>query len=169
MRCFRFSYTNSIQRHTPMASSQTIRTGIQVVLAIVILVLTYVLYESITEPYEAIQRQEQMTEMTRQRMGDIRTALIQFERQNESFPDSLDVLVDFLRQDSALMANQDSVFGHSINLDSLLFSPRTGKPFQYAVNDTGRVETYLLQDPDSDDQIGTLSGDVTQTNAATWE
>jgi hypothetical protein len=31
------------------------------------------------------------------------------------------------------------------------------------------VETYLLQDPDSDDQIGTLSGDVTQTNAATWE
>jgi hypothetical protein len=102
-------------------------------------------------------------------MGDIRTALIRFERQNDSFPDSLDVLVDFIRQDSALMANQDSVFGRSIDLDSLLFSPRTGKPFQYAVNDTGRVETYLLQDPDSDDQIGTLSGDVTQTNAATWE
>jgi type II secretory pathway pseudopilin PulG len=152
-----------------MASSQSIRTGIQVVLAIVILVLAYVLYESITDPYEQIQRRQELTEMTRQRMSDIRTALIRFEQQNDSFPDSLDVLVDYLRQDSALMANQDSVFGHSVNLDSLLYSPRTGKLFQYAVNDTGRVETYLLQDPDSDDQIGTLSGDVTQTNAATWE
>ena len=152
-----------------MASSQSIRTGIQVVLAIVILVLTYVLYESITEPYEQIQRRQELTEMTRQRMSDIRTGLIQFEQRNDSFPDSLDVLVNFLRQDSVIMANPDSVFGHSINLDSLLYSPRTGTPFQYAVNDTGRVETYLLQDPDSDDQIGTLSGDVTQTNAATWE
>ncbi len=152
-----------------MASSQSIRTGIQVVLVLVILVLTYVLYESITGPYDAIQRQEELTEMTRQRMSDIRTGLIQFEQRNDSFPDSLDVLVNFLRQDSALMANQDSVFGHSINIDSLLYSPRTGKPFQYAVNDTGRVDTYLLQDPDSEDQIGTMSGDVTQTNAATWE
>jgi len=152
-----------------MASSQSIRTGIQVVLVLVILVLTYVLYESITEPYDVIQRQEELTEMTRQRMSDIRTGLIQFEQRNDSFPDSLDVLVNFLRQDSALMASQDSVFGHSINLDSLVFSPRTGKPFQYAVNDTGRVDTYLLQDPDSEDQIGTMSGDVTQTNAATWE
>ena len=152
-----------------MASSQSIRTGIQVVLVLVILVLTYVLYESITGPYDVIQRQEELTEMTRQRMSDIRTGLIQFEQRNDSFPDSLDVLVNFLRQDSALMANQDSVFGHSVNIDSMLFSPRTGKPFQYAVNDTGRVDTYLLQDPDSEDQIGTMSGDVTQTNAATWE
>jgi len=44
------------------------------------------------------------------------------------------------------------VFGRSISLDSLLFSPRTGNRFQYAVSDTGRVETYLLEDPDTDDQ-----------------
>jgi hypothetical protein len=31
------------------------------------------------------------------------------------------------------------------------------------------VETYLLQDPASDDQIGTLTGDPTQQNAASWE
>ena len=152
-----------------MASSQSIRTGIQVVLAIVIIVLSYVLYESITEPYERIERQQRLTELTRQRMSHIRTGLIQFSQSRDSFPDSLNTLVSFLRQDSSIMANQDSIFGASINLDSLLYSPRTGKQFQYTVNDTGRVETYLLQDPDSDDQIGTLSGDVTQTNAASWE
>lgn len=152
-----------------MASSQSIRTGIQVVLAIVIIVLSYVLYESITEPYERIERQQRLTELTRQRMSHIRTGLIQFSQRRDSFPDSLNVLVSFIRDDSVLMANQDSIFGEPINLDSLLYSPRTGKRFQYTVNDTGRVETYLLQDPDSDDQIGTLSGDVTQTNAASWE
>ena len=152
-----------------MASSQSIRTGIQVVLAIVIIVLSYVLYESITEPYERIERQQRLTELTRQRMSHIRTGLIQFSQARDSFPDSLNTLVSFIRQDSSLMASQDSIFGASINLDSLLFSPRTGKRFQYTINDTGRVETYLLQDPDSDDQIGTLSGDVTQTNAASWE
>lgn len=152
-----------------MASRQSIRTGIQVVLAVIIVVLAYVLYESITEPYEQIQRQQMLTEQTRDRMADIRTALIRYEQQNENFPDSLQALVSFIRQDSSLRANQDSIFGEQLNLDSLLYSPRTGKMFEYAVNDTGRVETYLLQDPDSDDQIGTLSGDVTQTNAASWE
>lgn len=152
-----------------MASSQSIRTGIQVVLAIVIVVLTYVLYQSITEPYARIERQQELTEMTRERMSHIRTGLIQFNQANDSFPDSLDVLVGWLREDSVIMANQDSIFGEPINLDSLLYSPRTGTRFQYTVNDTGRVETYLLQDPDSDDRIGTLSGDVTQTNAANWE
>ncbi len=152
-----------------MASSQSIRTGIQVVLAIVIIVLSYVLYESITEPYQRIERQQELTELTRQRMSHIRTGLIQFSQARDSFPDSLDTLVSFLRQDSVIMASQDSIFGTTINLDSLLFSPRTGNQFQYTVNDTGRVETYLLQDPDSEDQVGTLSGDVTQTHSATWE
>ena len=107
--------------------------------------------------------------MTRQRMSNIRTALIQFEQSNDSFPDSLNALLEFIRQDSSMQANRDSIFGAQFEPDSLLYSPRTGKRFQYAINDTGRVETYLLQDPDSDDQIGTLSGDVTQTNSASWE
>ncbi len=152
-----------------MASSQSIRTGIQVVLAIIIVILAYVLYESITAPYEEVQRQQQITELTRERMSNIRTALIQFEQANDSFPDSLEALVAFLQEDTTLMANQDSIFGGEINLDSLLYSPRTGKMFEYTVNDTGRVETYLLQDPDSDDRIGTLSGDITRTNSASWE
>lgn len=149
--------------------SEQLRTGVQVTLGILIVGLAYFLYYSITEPYAQIERQQQLTEDTRNRMANIRTALIDFERDSGSFPDSLDGMSAHLRNDSILVNDQDSVFGGPINLDSLFYSPRTGNRFQYSVSDTGRVETYLLQDPDSDDEIGTLTGDPTQTNSASWE
>lgn len=151
-----------------MASNQ-LRTGIQVVLALVIVGLGYLLYQSITEPYERIERQQQLTEETRDRMSDVRTALIDYDRDSASFPDTLSLLAEHIRDDSVLSNRQDSVFGGPLNLDSLFYSPRTGERFQYAVNDTGRFETYLLEDPDTDDQIGTLTGDPTKTNNASWE
>lgn len=150
-------------------SSQGLRTGIQVVLGIIIIGLGYFLYESITEPYDRIERQQRITEQTRGRMGNIREALIEYERDSASYPDSLEILLQHIRRDTILSTQQDSIFGGTIDVDSLLFSPRTGNRFQYTVNDTGRVEVYLLQDPDSDDQIGTLKEDPTQTNVASWE
>jgi len=153
-----------------MASrSRQIRIGIQALLTIAVLGLAYFLYYSITEPYERIERQQQITEQTRARMGNIRTALIDYERDSTTFPDSLDNLLVHIQRDSMLSNAQDSIFGGPVNLDSLLYSPRTGNRFQYAVSDTGQVETYLLEDPDTDDAIGTLSGDPTETNSATWE
>jgi hypothetical protein len=153
-----------------MASRSTqLRIGLQVVLAAVILGLSYYLYYSITEPYDRIERQQQLTERTRARMTHIRRALVDYERDSTSFPDSLSLLLDHVRRDSTLLSPPDSAAGDSITLDSLLYSPRTGTPFQYTVSDTGRVETYLLEDPDTDDKIGTLSGDPTKTNAASWE
>lgn len=149
--------------------SAQIRIGIQAVLVFLILGLSYYLYYSITEPFDRIERQQQVTEQTRARMSNIRTALIDYERDSTSFPDSLLVLRAHIQNDSVLSTAQDSVFGGPVNLDSLFFSPRTGKEFQYTVNDTGRVETYLLKDPDSEDQIGTLTPDPTQTHAASWE
>mgnify|MGYP006283121465 CR=1 FL=1 len=151
------------------SSSGTIQTGIQVVLVIVILGLAYFLYQSITEPYERIERRQQITETTRARMANIRTALIDYERDSASYPDSLNVLLQHIQNDSILSMRQDSIFGGPVNLDSLFYSPRSGNRFLYTVSDTGRVETYLLEDPDTDDQIGTLSGDPTQANAASWE
>ena len=75
----------------------------------------------------------------------------------------------WVRADSTIQANPDSVFGASFNLDSLFFSPRTGSRFLYTLNDTGRVKIYYLKDPDTDDHIGSESPDVTQLNAASWE
>ncbi len=151
-----------------MASrTKQIRIGLQIVLAIVILGLSYYLYYSITEPYNRIERKQQLTEETRSRMSHIRTALIDYERDSTSFPDSLGLVLPHIRKDSALSAERDSAW--AVSLDSLLYSPRSGEQFQYTLSDTGRVETYLLEDPESDDQIGTLSGDPTKTNAASWE
>lgn len=150
-------------------SSGAIQTGIQVLLGIVIIGLAYFLYQSITEPYDRIERQQQMTEETRQRMTNIRTALVDYERDSAYYPDSLDLLLQHVRNDTILSTRQDSVFGSTLNLDSLLYSPRSGDRYQYTVSDTGRVETYLLEDPDSDDKIGTLTGDPTQQNASSWE
>jgi hypothetical protein len=151
------------------SSSGAIQTGVQVILGIVIIGLAYFLYQSITEPYDRIERKQLKTEQTRARMANIRTGLIDYERDSASYPDSLNLLLQHIRNDTLLSTRRDSVFGTSINLDSLLHSPRTGNRFQYTVSDTGRVETYLLEDPDTDDQIGTLSGDPTQANAASWE
>ena len=149
--------------------SEQLRLGIQVLLAIAILGLAYFLYYSITEPYERIEQQQQRVEVTRDRMDNVRTALIDYERDSSSFPDSLNLLKTHIQRDAILSTAQDSVFGGPVNLDSLFYSSRSGERFQYAVSDTGRVETYLLEDPASNDKVGTLTGDPTLTNSASWE
>lgn len=151
------------------SSSHGIRIGIQVVLAIVIIGLGYWLYVSITEPWEVVERQEEMTQRTRARMDDVRAALVRYEERNDRYPYTLDSLQTWVQSDSVLGAHADSLFGPGFEADSLIYSPRTGKEFEYAVNDTARVMMYQLKDPDSDDVIGSLEPDPTQLNAASWE
>ena len=149
---------------------QAVKIVIQIVLGLVIIALGYWLYISITEPWEAIERERAVTAMTRDQMDKVRIALIRHERVEDRFPGTLDSLLLWVRQDSIIQSNPDSVFGMAgFNLDSLLYSPRSGSKFLYSLNDTGRVKIYLLKDPDSDDQIGSETPDVTQLNAASWE
>lgn len=149
--------------------SPGIQKVIQVVLALAIVVLAYILYQSITEPYERVERQKEMTELTRVRMDNVRAALVMYERGHDRFISSLDSLQMWVTEDSFMALKSDSIFGPTFRGDSLIYSPRTGKKFVYTLNDTSAVTTYLLEDPDSGDYIGTLSGDVTQLNAASWE
>ena len=149
---------------------QAVKVVIQIVLGLVIIALGYWLYISITAPWEAVERERAVTAMTRDQMDKVRIALIRHERVEDRFPGTLDSLLIWIRQDSVIQSNPDSVFERmNINLDSLVYSPRTGNRFLYTLNDTGRVKIYLLKDPDSDDRIGSESPDVTQLNAASWE
>lgn len=150
-------------------ASNSLRVGLQILLWVLIIGLSYVLYRSITEPYELIERQQELTDMTRLRMDKIRQVAIHFETHHDRFPATLDSLSLYAMQDSAFLAVRDSIFGDGFPIDSLMYSPRTGKRFAYAINDTSRVNTYLLEDPDSKDKIGTLLSDVTLVNAASWE
>jgi hypothetical protein len=143
--------------------------AIQVGLGVVIVILAYFLYDSITSPWEAVEREQRLTDQTRERMSQVRTALRRYEEVNDRFPGSLDSLAVFATSDSLLTLNPDSIFGESFSPDLFLRSARSGSTFVYAVNDTGRVNIYLLKDPDSEDYIGSSQPDITALHAASWE
>nr|BCX01245.1 MAG: hypothetical protein KatS3mg041_1291 [Bacteroidota bacterium] len=154
-----------------MASSQnTIQNLLKIVLAVLIVVLGYLLYRSITDPWREYERQQRMTELVRIRMDNIRTAEREFFRAFGRYTANWDSLIWFLKTDSLLQARLDSLFPRYVGTrfipDSLPFSPRTGKRFILFVNDTAKV--YFLKDPDGPDFIGD-SVDGTRVHVASWE
>lgn len=147
---------------------------ISIVLAIIIIALGYYLYRSIVDPYQEVIDREQMTERVRDRMTTIRDALIHYERRTDSFPSTeggLDTLVQYLKTDSLMVLQADSLYGDNsgtFNPDSLTYSPRPPHSrFEYSLNDTLRPPIYLLRDPDSEDKIGSLET-TTELNEASW-
>lgn len=151
--------------------SKVLMRIIQLILAIAIAVLAYVLYHSIKDPYKAIERDQELTELTRGRMDQLRAGLTRYWEINERFPHSLDSVVTFIKTDSLLAARPDSFFvGIPFQADSLTFLPRDPtRSYEYVVNDTTRVSIYYLKDPDSEDLIGSMTPDITMVHAASWE
>ena len=144
---------------------------ISAVLAVIIIVLAWLLYDSIVSPYKIIEQQREVTEQVRHRLTVTRDALVEHQRRNNHFPQTLDDLVEWLKTDENMVENADSLFmfrpPYQYHPDSLIRSPRTGKRFEYALNDTLRPNIYLLEDPDSDDAIGSLDR-TTLLNATNW-
>ncbi|MFN1834836.1 DUF350 domain-containing protein [Balneola sp. MJW-20] len=145
-----------------------------IVLGIVIIGLSYWLYDSIVTPYKVVEERKAMTEKVRNRMMSVKDALIQYDSRMDEFPPTeggLDSLVQFLKTDSLMIVMGDSLFGRTFevfNPDSLIYSPRPPyNKFQYTLNDTLRPPIYLLEDPDSDDSIGDLNR-TTMKNAPNW-
>ncbi|MFV1980368.1 MAG: hypothetical protein ACC655_04375 [Rhodothermia bacterium] len=143
--------------------------AIQIGLGIVILVLAWFLYDSITSPWEAVLQEQRLTDLTRARMNQVRIALRHFDDVNDRFPGSIDSLVVFVTEDSIASANPDSFFNGPFDPREFMNSARSGARFTYALNDTGRVKVYYLKDPDSDDYIGSIEPDISALHAASWE
>jgi len=150
---------------------------ISIVLGVIIIGLGYWLYHSIVDPYQEVLEKEQMTKKTRYRMGNIRDALIRYERKTDSFPPTeggLDTLVHYLKTDSVMKLQADSLFqplnsAKEFNPDTLIHSPRPPhKRFEYTLNDTLNPPIYLLKDPDTEDKVGSLES-TTDLNAGSWE
>ncbi|SMO33991.1 hypothetical protein [Fodinibius sediminis] len=149
---------------------------ISFVLAIIIIALGYYLYRSIVDPYQEVIDREQMTERVRYQMQNVRDALIMYERRTDSFPPTeggLDTLVQFIKTDSLMVQQADSLFkpmdpSKKFIADSLIYSPRPPhSKFNYTLNDTLRPRIYLLEDPDTEDRIGSLEN-TTELNQASW-
>ncbi|NBC64263.1 MAG: hypothetical protein GVY07_01200 [Bacteroidetes bacterium] len=148
---------------------------ITIVLAVLIVVLSWFLYRSLVEPYQRVIEEEQMVERERHRMELVRDVLVQYERRRGNFPPTeggLDSLVSFLQTDSLMTARGDSMFTFmepaTYNPDSIVYSPRPPHPrFEYTLNDTIRPTLYLLENPNSEDAIGSLDR-TTLRNAPNW-
>lgn len=146
-----------------------------IVLAVLIVILSWFLYRSIVEPYQRVIEEEQMVERVRHRMELVRDALVQYKNRRGEFPPTeggLDSLVTFLKTDSLMTARGDSLFQFmppdSYNPDSIIYSPRPPHVrFEYTLNDTIRPQIYLLENPESDDKIGDLER-TTLLNAPNW-
>lgn len=148
---------------------------ITIVLAVIIAVLGWYLYRSLVEPYQAVLEERAMVERERHRMEVVRDVLVQYKNRRGEFPPTeggLDSLVAFLKTDSLMVERGDSLFTfmepNTYNPDSVIYSPRPPHPrFEYTLNDTIRPELYLLENPQSEDAIGSLDR-TTMLNAPNW-
>lgn len=147
---------------------------ISIFLILIIIALSYVLFDSIVTPWQKEIAKRQLTEDTRFRMTLVRDALINFQARHPEgkFPSTLDSLVIFLRTDSLMLVRGADLFSEPVrgyNPDSLIYSLRPPhEKFVYSVNDTIRPPLYLLKDPGSDDAIGSLER-ITLLNAPNWQ
>lgn len=149
---------------------------LSIVLGIIIIILGYMLYHAIVDPYQKVIEREQMRERVRHQMINVKDALVQYNRTKGEFPPSeggLDSLVKFVKTDSAMQEVGDSLFkpkgpNATFKPDSMIYSPRPPhKRFEYALNDTLRPNIYELRDPDTEDKIGSLEK-TTNLNAPNW-
>jgi len=73
---------------------------IQIALAIAIVVLAYLIWESIQAPIRFNREKDMRYEATIQRLKDIRTAQIAYKGEYGKFTASFDTLIDFIKNDS---------------------------------------------------------------------
>lgn len=147
---------------------------ISLVLGLVIVGLSYWLYDSIVTPYKVVEQRKAETERVRNRMLTLKDALVQYDSKFGHFPPTeggLDSIVTYLQTDSIMIAMGDSLFAQIAPLtyspETMILAPRSQQRFSYTFNDTLRPPLYLLEDPDSDDAIGSLSR-TTMRNAPNW-
>ena len=73
---------------------------IQIVLAILIVVLAYAIWESIQKPIRFNKEKDQRYAATIQRLKDIRTAQLAYKNEYGKFTASFDTLINFVKHDS---------------------------------------------------------------------
>lgn len=141
---------------------------LSIVLIVVIGVLSVWLYNTITGPWQEVQAKQAEIEQVRERLLVVNDAIRYYNDQQGRYPQSLDSLVIFLQNDSFFQENADSLLrNRPFDLDNFVSSPRSGNSFNYALNDTVRPQLYLIEDPDSEDHVGTLTR-VTDRGAPSW-
>ncbi len=145
--------------------------GSPVLKAVIVLLfaaLVYVLYE----PYQIREQEGNYKKESRLRMMNIRAAQLNFISENGRYCSTLDSLVMFIKTKLDSGRIDASIFKPlthgSFELDSLLHSPKSHRPYSLQSVETTVIKKYLLEDPDGYGSIGSLTDD-TRVNKASWE
>ena len=131
------------------------RIAIQIVLVALILVFSYLLYESIQGPIRFKAEQRIRYDLVIERLKQIRTAQVVYKVENGKYTGSFDTLIHFIKEgkmkvvrmeidpndtidfsrgvakDTLLVSIKDSLF-KDINVDSLRYIPVTGGEIEMA-------------------------------------
>lgn len=127
------------------------KTVYQILLLIAIVVLSYLVFESIMNPIRFNNEKDKRYAKTINRLKDIRTAQLAFRSEHNKFTGSFDTLINFVKYDSFRVVRQigsmddslavakglvrrdtvkisilDSLFKKGYSVDSLRFVPFTG-------------------------------------------
>lgn len=145
------------------------------IFGITIILLSWLLYDSIVTPYKVVEEQKAETERVRTRMLTLKDAIVNYDARYGHFPPTdggLDSVITYLSTDSLMISMGDSLFRQMPPLQyspvSMVVSPRdTSLRFLYTRNDTIRPPLYLLEDPMTDDAVGSLTR-TTMRNAPNW-
>lgn len=151
---------------------------ISAVLGVIIIALSFLLYDSITSPFQEVAELQEQRQQVRAQMVKVRDALVLHDRVEGNFPSSLDSLMIFLRTNrqiergytgdlAHIIRGRDTVITQERRIEFIMYSPRSNQPFKYTHVDTVRPQLYLLEDPDSDDHIGSLTR-TNLRNATSW-
>lgn len=156
-----------------MATGTSGDRAVRLLLSLVIVVMAVALVYVIVTPAQRAAEAQALTNLSRQRMSDVRNALSAWRTVHDAYPTTLDSVAIFARADSAFQAQLTTEEGRTseFNADSMLVSPRSGARFQYAVvSDSTGLEIYWLGDPDvPGDSIGARVVSPAYRNAASWE
>ena len=135
--------------------------------AIIVVLIVIMIQVSITGPEEIVRTREYNKLESRLRMKNLKQAEILYNEKHKKFTDNLDSLINFIRNDKALLkrmtefdtvkiysAKGDSTILKSrnpfvdlvsgtFNYDSLFFSPKSGKRFIVQVDTLVEADTVI--------------------------
>jgi len=135
---------------------------IKIVLAIIIFLLAYLVYESVQEPLRFNEKKEIIQKEVIQNLKDIRTSQLVFKRVHSTYAANFDTLIDFVKYGEIAVVNMiadpdDTTFTKTINdtigylnvgdslfkgrraeIDSMRFIPHSGG--QFFKLESGKIE-----------------------------
>lgn len=143
-----------------------------IILKVLIAVLAVILYFIITTPWDAKLEADKKIVESRKKMSYIRAGEIAYISQHGVYSNTVEEMINFIKNDPLLSTQIDSVFnlkkGVEIDLNTLNVCPITNTPYIYQVDNTSAVRKYYLKCPGSDNSIGSMTDDD-KVNKSSWE